>query len=232
WHNEKLRQEIQYLIDASYDLDITGFEPVEIDHLLDIDYGGEVIEGADTVPPQNSLAVSHRGDVWVCGPHRIGCGDALDLSFVQKLTDGHRPGMCFTDPPYNLPVDGFASGNGATRHREFHQASGEMSEAQFTAFLAQALQLLKSVLSDGGLAFVCMDWRHIYELLTAARQASIELANICVWAKSIPGLGLFYRSQHEFVTILKAGDGAILNNMALGKLRRNRSNLWSYRGMN
>src|SRR5438132_9139905 len=77
-----------------------------------------------------------------------------------------------------------------------------------------------------------MDWRHSIELLTAARETALQLVNVCVWAKTTPGLGLFYRSQHELVTVIKSSDGPALNNMSLGKRRRNRSNLWTYRGMN
>lgn len=232
WDTGKLRRELQSLIEVSYDLDLTGFDAVEIDHLLDVDCGGDTIEDADAVAQPCGVAVSRRGDIWACGPHRVGCGDALDLGFVQELLAGSRPAMSFIDAPYNVPVHGFVSGNGATQHREFLQGCGEMSEAQFVTFLCEALTVLKSVLADGALIYACMDWRHIFELLTAIRQASLELVSICVWAKTTPGLGLFYRSQHELVTVVKSGEGSVRNNMNLGKQRRNRSNLWTYRGMN
>jgi DNA modification methylase len=140
--------------------------------------------------------------------------------------------MAFIDPPYNVPIDGFVSGNGDTRHREFLQGSGEMSEAQFIGFLGQALETLKAVLASGSICFVCIDWRHYYELQCAIRQAALELLNLCVWAKTTPGLGSFYRSQHELVAVLKVGNAEIRNNMALTGKRRNRSNLWTHRGMN
>lgn len=168
WDNQKLRDVLSGLIDAKVDLDLTGFDAVEIDHLVEIDHGGDVIEDADDIPAPAEKAVSRSGDVWVCGDHRIGCGDALDLSGVERILGGARPAMSFLDPPYNVPIDGFATGNGKTRHREFVTGSGEMAEAEFVTFLATALQVVQLVVGDG-LIFACMDWRHLYELLTAAR---------------------------------------------------------------
>jgi hypothetical protein len=160
WENEKLREVFQALVEAKMDIDLTGFDAVEVDHILEIDYGGDTIEEVDDVPSPASRAVSRPGDIWMCGRHRVGCGDALDLNAVQMLLAGIRPAMSFIDPPYNVPIHGFASGKGATRHREFAQASGEMSEAQFIAFLDPILTVLKSVMTDGGLIYACMDWRH------------------------------------------------------------------------
>jgi DNA modification methylase len=230
WDNEMLRKEFQHLLDLSFDMDLTSFSAVEIDHVLEIDAGaGE--DGSD-IPRPDAVAVSRPADIWVCGPHRIACGDALDVDVVSSVLNGNRPSMAFIDPPYNVPIDGFVSGNGDTRHREFLQGSGEMSEAQFIGFLGQALETLKAVLASGSICFVCIDWRHYYELQCAIRQAALELLNLCVWAKTTPGLGSFYRSQHELVAVLKVGNAEIRNNMALTGKRRNRSNLWTHRGMN
>jgi DNA modification methylase len=77
-----------------------------------------------------------------------------------------------------------------------------------------------------------MDWRHIYELLLAGRQSELELVNLCVWAKTNAGMGSFYRSQHELICVFKAGNAQHSNNVELGRHGRNRSNLWTYRGMN
>src|SRR5712671_1350466 len=87
----------------------------------------------------------------------------------------------FSDPPYNVPIDGHVGGLGAIQHREFAMASGEMDEAEFTSFLTRALGLLASHSLDGSLHFICMDWRHMGELLAAGKQAYTELKNLCVW---------------------------------------------------
>jgi hypothetical protein len=84
------------------------------------------------------------------------------------LIQGAAAGLVFTDPPYNVPIAGHVSGKGRVRHREFVMASGQMSPAQFTRFLATALELLVRYSSAGSLHYVCMDWRHQHELLTAA----------------------------------------------------------------
>jgi DNA modification methylase len=146
--------------------------------------------------------------------------------------DDTRAAMVFTDPPYNVPIDGHASGLGAVRHREFAMASGEMDEAEFTEFLARCFALLARYSLDGALHFVCMDWRHMGELLAAGKRAYTELKNLCVWTKDNAGMGSLYRSQHEFVFVFKHGREAHQNHVQLGRYGRNRSNVWAYPGVN
>jgi len=134
------------------------------------------------------------------------------------------------DPPYNLPIQGHVGGHGGVKHREFVMASGEMTDAQFTHLLSTSLTQIKAFTDDGAICFVCMDWRHIQQLLTAA--AAFTLENICVWVKNNGGMGSLYRSQHEFVVVLKCGAGGHINNIELGKHGRNRTNVWEYRGFN
>ena len=81
----------------------------------------------------------------------------------------------FTDPPYNVPVDGHVSGLGATRHREFAFAASEMSREAFTAFLKVTLGHAAASCRDGAIAFVCMDWRHMGELIAAGEAVFTEL---------------------------------------------------------
>src|SRR5258708_7325685 len=139
-----------------------------------------------------------------------------------------RADLIFPDPPYNVRIGGNVSGLGAVHHREFEMASGEMSEAQFTNFLTQALSLLARYSARGSLHFICMDWSHIEELLTAGRAAYTELKNLCVWAKDNGGMGSLYRSQHELVFVFKNGEVAHRNNVMLGVHGRNRCNVWNY----
>ncbi|MCH9014499.1 MAG: hypothetical protein IH877_02270 [Gemmatimonadetes bacterium] len=123
----------------------------------------------------------------------------------------------FTDPPWNVPINGHVSGLGKVKHREFAMASGEMTEDQFTAFLATAFRNLAGHSADGAIHFICMDWRHIGEVIAAGRDAYSELKNLCVWAKTNGGMGSLYRSQHELVFVFKAGNGTHINNVELGK---------------
>ncbi len=139
----------------------------------------------------------------------------MEAGAYKQLLGRRRPALVFTDPPYNVPIDGHATGNGKIRHREFAMASGEMTEVQFTRFLTEALTRISRVVRPGALVYVCMDWRHIWELLCAGRSL-FDLKNICVWDKGAGGLGAFYRSQHELVAVFKNGTGQHVNNVELG----------------
>jgi DNA modification methylase len=140
--------------------------------------------------------------------------------------------MVFTDPPYNLRIDGHASGLGTIHHRPFPMASGEMNQAEFTAFLGQVLRNLAAFSVDGSLHYVCMDWRHLDELLAAGRDAYSELKGLCVWVKNNGGMGSLYRSRHELIFVFKHGRNGHRNNVQLGQFGRNRSNVWCYPGAN
>ena len=147
------------------------------------------------------------------------------------LLDSRRAAIVFTDPPFNVRIDGHATGNGAIRHREFAMASGEMSEAEFVAFLTTSLKLLRDYSANNSVHFVCADWRHIGEFLAAGRQTYDEFLNLCVWVKNQGGMGSFYRSQHELVFVFRKGKGPHRNNIQLGQFGRNRTNVWQYPGI-
>ncbi len=231
WDNERVRQELQELVDLSFELELTGFDAPEIDHILDVDVQKLNVVDAD-IPAVEKIAASSISDVWVCGHHRVGCGDARDQAFVDRVRDGKSSDICFVDPPYNVPIAGFVSGKGRAQHREFAVAAGEMSPDEFTAFLGASLKVLRAASTPRALIFACMDWRHVFELIGAGRQCGLDLFNLCVWAKTNAGMGSLYRSQHELICVFKAGAEAHANNVELGRHGRNRSNLWTYRGFN
>jgi DNA modification methylase len=160
------------------------------------------------------------------------CGNALDPADFAMLMGEELAAMAFSDAPYNVPIDGHASGLGAIRHHPFVMASGEMDKASFTAFLAQACRNLAAFSADGSIHFICMDWRHLAELLAAGRDAYHELKNLCVWVKDNGGMGSLYRSQHELVLVFKKGGNGHRNNVQLGRFGRNRTNVWHYPGVN
>jgi DNA modification methylase len=182
---------------------------------------------ADALPSPGP-GVSRLGDLWVLGRHRVLCGSALDAVAYLTLMRGDGAVMIFTDPPYNVPIDGHASGLGAIRHRDFVMAAGEMSSAEFTAFLMRSCRLLARHSADGSLHFICMDWRHMDELQEAGRAAYSELKNVCVWVKSNAGMGSLYRSRHELIFVFKHGSARHRNNVQLGQYGRHRSNVWQY----
>lgn len=140
--------------------------------------------------------------------------------------------MVFTDPPYNVPIDGHVCGKGSIKHREFEMATGEMSQGEFTGFLTQSMKLASAYSDNRSIGFYCMDWRHMGEILEAARFNKFELKNLCVWVKDNGGMGSLYRSRHELVFVFKHGEDKHINNVELGKHGRNRTNVWEYAGVN
>src|ERR1700732_174557 len=188
---------------------------------------------ADVLPESRAgPPVSKIGDLWLLGRNRLLCGSALDTLAFTALMGEERAATVFIDPPYNVEVDGHASGLGAIHHRPFPMAAGEMGKAEFTAFLGQALRNLAAFSAAGSLHYMCMDWRHLDELLAAGAEAYGELKNLCVWVKDNAGMGSLYRSQHELVLVFKQCGGSHRNKVQLGQFGRNRSNVWNYPGAN
>lgn len=234
WDKEILAIELQALVDLEFDVELTGFSLAEIDLVLDeageADPDGN--DGADDqVPDVAGPAVSRHGDLWLLGRHRLLCGDTRSAAELDRLMDGARADLVFTDPPYNVAIDGNVCGLGSVKHREFAFASGEMSRAQFTGFLTETLGNIGRVMRDGAIAFVCMDWRHMGELLEAGEVAFTELKNLVVWNKTNGGMGAFYRSKHELVFVFKQGTAPHTNTFGLGDTGRYRTNVWDYAGI-
>jgi hypothetical protein len=200
--------------------------------ILSLDDTPEPVDDpSDAVPAVSpGPTISNFGDAWLPGRHRVLSGNTLDTNAFAALMGAERAAMVFTEPPYNVPIDGHASGLGAIHHHPFPMASGEMDSAEFTAFLRDALRNLAAFSGEGPLHYVCMDWRHVAELLAAGRDAYGELKNLCVWAKDNAGMGSLYRSQHELVFVFKHGRHGHRNNVQLGQFGRNRSNVWHYLG--
>jgi len=234
WDREILAIELQGLVDLEFDVELTGFSLAEIDLVLD--EAGESNPGAvdaaeDAVPAAACPAVTQRGDVWVLGRHKLICGDARNSDDYARLLGNERVDLVFTDPPYNVAIDGHVCGLGSVKHREFAFASGEMSESQFTQFLEESLGAMAGVMRDGAIAFVCMDWRHMGEMLAAGNHAFTELKNLVVWNKTNGGMGAFYRSKHELIFVFKQGTAVHTNSFGLGETGRYRTNVWDYAGI-
>ena len=235
WDKELLAIELQGLIELEVDIELTGFEMAEIDLILEEarEANGAASGPEDTLPaPSPAPAVSQSGDLWRLGSHRLLCGDAREKAAYAHLMEGAKAEFVFTDPPYNVAIDGHVCGLGRVRHREFAMGCGEMSEGEFTAFLTTVFALLAEHSLEGSIHQICMDWRHMAEMLAAGRAVYSELKNLCVWNKSNAGMGSFYRSKHELVFVWKSGSTAHINNFELGQHGRHRSNVWDYAGVN
>jgi DNA modification methylase len=235
WDARLLGEQLKELatVNLDFSLDATGFEMGEIDVCIQglAPASSSEDDSANKVPePSSGPPISQAKDLWVLGPHRVYGGNALEETAYAALMGTHRAAMVFPDPPYNVPIEGHASGLGRVRHRNFVMASGEMTVAEFTEFLLKTCLLLRRSTRDGSLHFICMDWRHAGELLAAGRTAYTELKNICVWDKGVGGMGSLYRSGYELVFVYKQGAGRHRNNVQLGQYGRNRTNVWRYPG--
>ena len=235
WDTDVLAIELQALIDLDFDVSLTGFSLAEIDFTLDHARDASPTSGddaADHIPkPSSGPAITRTGDLWHLGRHRLLCGDARSAEDVGRLVDGSAIDLIFTDPPYNVPIDGNVGGLGLVKHREFAFASGEMSPEQFTEFLTVTLGNAAASAKDGAIAYVCMDWRHLREVMDAGEAVFAELKNLCVWNKTNGGMGSFYRSKHELVFVFKVGTAPYTNSFGLGETGRYRTNVWDYAGI-
>jgi hypothetical protein len=194
WDKEILAIELQHLVHIDFDVTMTGFEIPEIDFIVQ---EAATQQDKDEVVEidQNAPAVSHTGDLWQLGKHRLLCDNALHDTSYQELLGNRRAQAVFTDPPYNVAIDGNVCGKGSIKHREFSMASGELSEAEFVAFLNTVFRLLSRFSIGGSVHYICMDWRHMSELLAAGKQIYDTLLNLCVWAKDNGGMGSLITSM-------------------------------------
>jgi DNA modification methylase len=236
WDRELLAQELpelaELLVVEGLELSITGFAPVEIDQLA-TDFGEEAADSADNLEEGWSTAAvtSRPDDLWQLGHHRLLCGDARKVGGIDRLMGQERAAMAFLDPPYNVRVRDIV-GRGRIKHGEFAMASGELSRLEFAAFLRETLSAAAAVSHNGAVHYVCMDWRHIGELIAAGESVYGTTLNLAVWVKANAGQGSFYRSQHELVAVFRVGKEVHLNNVELGRHGRSRSNVWHYAGVN
>jgi DNA modification methylase len=237
WDDRLLAEQLKALagLELDFSVDVTGFEMSEIDLMIEdlapASRGKD--DPADAIPDFGTKPqVTRAGDLWVLDRHRVCCGDARNDAAYSAVMEDRRADMVFADPPYNDPIDGYVTGFGKVHHPEFAVASGEMSESEFTDFLTNVLAQLARNSVDGALQFICMDWRHSGELISAARSVYAEFKNLCVWVKDGGGQGSLYRSQHELVFVFKNGKRPHRNNIQLGQYGRYRTNVWQYRRVN
>lgn len=236
WDREMLARELADLASAELDfgLEVTGFEVAEIDLAIEELGQGDDEDDAEVAPepdPQIPL-VTRPGDLWTVGRHRVLCGNARHDEDMRRLMGPGLADAVFTDPPYNVPIQGHVSGKGRVKHPEFHEGSGEMSPDVYWGFLSETLGNAADVSRPGAVHFVCMDWRHAADLAAAGARSIGGQINLCVWVKTNGGMGSLYRSQHELVFVFAKEGAAHVNNVQLGRFGRNRTNVWRYAGVN
>lgn len=214
-------------LDLDFDIEATGFSGIEIELRIEGLSDGSDDE-AETVIVGDGPTIMQIGDIWQLGTHRLVCGSSLEAETWGSLMGEDRAGIVITDPPYNVPIDGHVSGLGEHKHRDFAMAVGEMTATEFTAFLQSAMTLAHQWAAAGSVHYWCMDWRHVVEIGSAGSAIYERFLNMAVWAKNQPGMGSFYRSQHELIFVFAKGGASSRNNVQLGRFGRSRSNVWSY----
>lgn len=232
WDKKLLAEEFEEMKIMFPDLDftVTGFELDEIDLIFDV--GLDLSPDGEIPEVQQGASVAKLGDVWCLNNHKLYCGDSLQEDSYHELMGDEKADMVFTDAPYNVKIEGHVGNSGRVKHKEFLMASGEMSVEEFTEFLTTAHKNIAKYSRDGAIVYSFIDWRHIYEISTAAKNASLDQINLCVWVKDNAGMGSLYRSQHELVFVFKKGKAKHVNNVELGKNGRYRTNVWNYAGVN
>jgi hypothetical protein len=226
WDRKALSIELSEVLqlEPEIDLEITGFEVGEIETLL----GTE--EEQDALPPIDAAAtpVAQWGDLWALGDHRIFCGDALSAESYDRVLGGEKADMMFADPHYHPTVGGDISASGAIKRADFAGASGELSSAKFLAFLKTFFAHAASCSVEGAVHFVCTGWRHAKQMFIASEEIYGEPMELCVWTNGAAGTGSLYRQQHELIFVFKVDKGTHVDNVAVGRHGRHRTNVWDY----
>lgn len=234
WNTENLAIEIEALLEAGGDGFEAGFDVGEIDALLSGRREASPFTreaGDNAVPDPTETPVTRAGDLWLLGRHRLYCGDARDAVSFESLLLGDPVDAIIADAPYNTPIANNVSGKGKVRHGDFAMASGEMTADEYKEFLEKTFGHCAQHANEGAIVFSFIDWRQLSRMQAALETIFTDHLNTCVWAKTTPGLGSFYRSQHELVLVFKKA-GAHTNNIKNSAHGRTRSNVWTYAGLN
>jgi len=218
-------------------LELSGFETPEIDLMIE---GLEVapVEDDEAALPAGGSAVSQLGDLWILRnpasslEHRLFVGDSLKAESYAALMGADRAAAIITDPPFGGAIAGYLTGAGKIKHREFVMGSEGRTASELAEMLEPVCRHMRDAARPGALVYVFMDWRSIEVLLRVGGQVFGELKNLIVWSKTNAGMGSLYRSQHELIALFKVDGGPHRNNVQLGAFGRNRTNVWTFAGMN
>jgi DNA modification methylase len=191
WNEELLSAELASLKEESFDLELLGFDDADLDRLLATPL--EEVQSADEAPEPPTEPISRLGDIWICGQHRVLCGDATVLSDVEKLLAGELADMAFTDPPYNVNYANSAKDKLRGKDRPIlNDALGD----DFGTFLYDACVNLLTVTK--GAVYVCMSSSELDALQKAFRAAGGKWSTFVIWAKNTFTLGRAdYQRQYE-----------------------------------
>ena len=189
WNEELLAEEFAALRDEDIDLGLLGFDEAAIDRLLAESAAG----AADEAPEPPKDPISRAGDLWICGQHKVLCGDATVLANIESVLAGELADMCFCDPPYNVDYANSADRQLRRKNRPIlNDALGE----EFGAFLYDACANILTVTK--GAVYICMSSSELDVLQKAFRAAGGHWSTFVIWAKNTFTLGRSdYQRQYE-----------------------------------
>ena len=203
WDIDLLKIELGDLESLDFDLSLTGFDDDELNALmLEALEEGLTDEDAAPEPPADPIAV--RGDVWQLGKHRVMCGDSTSVDDFEKLMDGQKSDMIFTDPPYGMSYGGGRAA-GSTKKGATVKAHGmikndDLQGESLVQLVADAVYNSLSFTKEGSALYSCLTWRTYSEFEQALNEMDKPVKACIVWDKKSIGLGQAnYRPQHEFI---------------------------------
>lgn len=202
WDEAVLKLELQELDGTEFDLSLIGFSEDELALLLPGEEELLPLADEDSVPDVPEDPISKYGDIWVLGKHRLMCGDSTSLDDVEKLLNGNKVDLLFTDPPYNVAFNGRSGKHDVIKN-------DNLEDAQFEAFIQEVCNTIQAV--DPKAYYIWCNWK-FYGVL----QKLLPYKACIVWAKNVFGMGIGYRHQHEFC----------LFNGKIDEVVKNESDLW------
>ena len=188
WDNDMLAIEFGELKDLDFNLDLIGFDSDELANILK-EPETEGLTDEDAVPEAPEVPVTVEGDVWVLGRHRLMCGDSTSIDAVEKLMDGRKADMVFTDPPYGID---FAPQRG-THGKILNDA---LDGQAFDDFLDNVFACAFSAMKPDTYAFVWTGWSKI-GAFEKALQKVFKIQAMHIWVKNNFGIGYYSRPKHE-----------------------------------
>ena len=201
WNMDMLKAEIEDLQLDDFDLNILGFDDKFLDGLLEPEPTAGLTD-EDAVPEAPETPKTVLGDVWVLGNHRLMCGDSTSIDAVDKLMNGTKADMVFTDPPYNVAFNGRSGKHDVIKN-------DDLPKVEFEQFISEVCSVIRAV--DPKVYYIWCNW-NFYSVL----QNQLPYKACIVWAKNVFGMGNGYRHQHEFC----------LFNGKIDEVIKNESDLW------
>jgi prophage lambdaW4, DNA methylase len=189
WDDALLADLLLDLQESDFNLDLTGFEPPEIDNILSNVHDKELSEDEFDVEEElKKPTVSRRGDIWQLGKHRVICGDSTKSETYDQLLGDKKANLVVTDPPYNVDVEETAG----------KILNDNMSDGDFYQFLLSMFTQVENHMETDASIYVFHADTEGLNFRKAFKDAGFYLSGCCIWKKNSLVLGRSpYQWQHE-----------------------------------